>query len=336
MELRLSLLLGKHSFGCLETSSVLEYGRDINLKGKLLRMRKKLFWTDVVLLFLLAMIGAAEVAQLCGVFLHWPFSRCVPVFGVTFMLSVSALCGMLFFMGRKQEKTARVREKLSGREKLFAGLAVVLFLSQAGFILCGSEAYVQGDMTVETVGSFLQTDAFYQVNPITGTAYREGIPTRLEILCLPTLYGTLCRITGLSPAYLIRRIIPVVSLCLSYLAYLSLAKTFFGETREKRLLFLTAVAALVWIGSYRYGVDGFGLLYSGWRGVTLRNTVLLPFLLSLALRKRYVLAFGCLMAEACIVWTFYGLGACAALLCGVLLCGVLRRRFRTESEAADD
>lgn len=306
------------------------------MKGKLLRMRKKLFCTDVVLLFLLAMIGAAEVAQLCGVFLHWPFSRCVPVFGVTFMLSVSALCGMLFFMGRKQEKTARVREKLSGREKLFAGLAVVLFLSQAGFILCGSEAYVQGDMTVETVGSFLQTDAFYQVNPITGTAYREGIPTRLEILCLPTLYGTLCRITGLSPAYLIRRIIPVVSLCLSYLAYLSLAKTFFGETREKRLLFLTAVAALVWIGSYRYGVDGFGLLYSGWRGVTLRNTVLLPFLLSLALRKRYVLAFGCLMAEACIVWTLYGLGACAALLCGVLLCGVLRRRFRTESEAADD
>lgn len=306
------------------------------MKGKLLRMRKKLFCTDVVLLFLLAMIGAAEVAQLCGVFLHWPFSRCVPVFGVTFMLSVSALCGMLFFMGRKQEKTARVREKLSGREKLFAGLAVVLFLSQAGFILCGSEAYVQGDMTVETVGSFLQTDAFYQVNPITGTAYREGIPTRLEILCLPTLYGTLCRITGLSPAYLICRIIPVVSLCLSYLAYLSLAKTFFGETREKRLLFLTAVAALVWIGSYRYGVDGFGLLYSGWRGVTLRNTVLLPFLLSLALRKRYVLAFGCLMAEACIVWTLYGLGACAALLCGVLLCGVLRRRFRTESEAADD
>ena len=300
-------------------------------------MRRKFSLTDFAVFLLIALIGAAEGAHMYAILLHRAFSQCVPVFIAGAVILTALLCGY-FFRCRKKEGAAAKdsREKLSRKEKAILALFGILVLSQMLFAASGTWVYLRGDMTVETVGSFLETDAVYGVNPMTGAAYQGGIPMRLKVLCLPTLYGILSGITGIRPEYLVWQIVPVFTIFFAYAAYSSLAASLFPEEREKRLLFLVIVAVLIWIGSYRYGMDGFGLLYSGWRGVTLRNMILIPYALSLCLRRRYILALACLAAEVCIVWTLYGLGACLVVAAGVALTNLLRRRFEAGREAEND
>ena len=300
-------------------------------------MRRKFSLTDFVVFLLIALIGAAEGAHLYAVLLHRAFSQCVPVFIAAAATFMALLCGYFFWCRKRGEAASKDgREKLSRKEKIFLTLFAVLALSQMLFAATGTWVYLRGDMTVETAGSFLETDAVYSVNPMTGAAYQGGIPMRLKVLCLPTLYGILSRITGICPEYLVWQIIPVFTLIFSYAAYSSLAVSLFPEEREKRLMFLVIVAILIWIGSYRYGMDGFGILYSGWRGVTLRNMILIPYALSLCLRRQYVLALACLVAEVCIVWTLYGLGACLVVTAGMALTNILCRRFEAGREGEND
>ena len=299
-------------------------------------MGRKFSLTDFVVFLLIALIGAAEGAHLYAVLLHRAFSQCVPVFIAAAVAFLALLCGYFLWCKKREGAVTGDRVKFSRKERLLLLLFGALVLSQILFAASGTWVYLKGDMTVETVGSFLETNAVYSVNPMTGSAYQGGIPMRLKVLCLPTLYGVLSRITGIRPEYLVWQIIPVFTLLFAYAAYSSLARSLFPEEREKRLLFLVLVAILIWIGSYRYGMDGFGILYAGWRGVTLRNMILIPYALSLCLRKKYFLALACLAAEACIVWTLYGLGACLIVVAGVTLTNLLCRRFEAGREAEND
>lgn len=94
--------------------------------------------------------------------------------------------------------------------------------------------WLTGDMTVETVNTFLRENAVYTVNPLTGTAYSMGMSLRLKILCLPTLYGAISRFTGMAPVDVVYRLIPCITLLLSYVAYGSLGKALFPENSLKR------------------------------------------------------------------------------------------------------
>lgn len=75
-------------------------------------------------------------------------------------------------------------------------------------------------------------------------------------------------------------------------------------------------------------MDGFSLLYCGYRGVTVRNLVLIPYVFSLGLRKRWKTVLLCILAEACIVWTLYGLGAGLLTAAGLFLAERGRRDGR--------
>ena len=73
-------------------------------------------------------------------------------------------------------------------------------------------------------------------------------------------------------------------------------------------------------------VDGFGVLHSGFRGTVIRNVVLMPYLLSLCLRRRWLAVLLCIAAEVCIVWTLYGAGICLLTSAFMAVCGVAERR----------
>ena len=269
-----------------------------------------------------------------GVFLHWPFSDCVVVFCVlaTSVTIMTLALGLL--RRRKQEEAAVAQRPWTKEEKVLAAVVMVLALWQILFVLIGKNSYRRGDMTVETIRSFLQTNGIYQVNPLTGGTYEGGIPSRLKILCLPTMYAAMCRVFHMNPQMLAWQVIPVLTLGCCYSAYFSLAKSLFPGDRRKALWFLVAVALLVWVGSYAYGMEGFGLLYAGWRGVTLRNAVLIPWAFSLCLRKKYLWALLCVAAEACIVWTLYGLGACLPVIIGMAVIRFCLERVRAGKETA--
>ncbi len=291
------------------------------------------------------MIGLAAAAHLAATVFGWSFGRCAMVFaGLAGAVLAGCGAGLLVYRMRSEKRFFRREDGTSVRQACFESPAEgwmyavfgVMVLSQFVFICTGDTNYRQGDMTVETVGSFLATDALYQVNPMTGLPYTQGIPSRLKILCLPTLYASLSKLTGLSPMTVVWKVIPAVTLVSSYTAFTLLSFSLFPKTeegtyRKKRACFMTIVSLLIWVGAYQAGMDGFQLLCGGWMGVTIRNLVFLPWLLSLCLRKRWLLAALCIPAEACIVWTLYGCGVCMPFLLGM---GILQHCFRETGTAA--
>lgn len=280
---------------------------------------------DYLLTIEMVMIGLAETAHLAGVFLKRPFTQCAMLFWILVCLGMIGGAAFLIIRRRSGEKIRaqwfKKRPKTMTETIIYFFFAI-LFLSQLIFIFTGNNIYRQGDMTVETVGSFLASDRIYQINPMTGVLYTAGIPSRLKILCLPTLYASICKMTGLEPGVVIWTVLPTVTLCSCYGAFAVLGGCLFpeegdGASGKRRACFMAAVALLLWAGIYRYGMDGFNILCSGWRGVSIRNGVLVPWLLSLCLRRKWMSIVLCVMAEACIVWTLYGCGVCLAVAAGM-------------------
>lgn len=296
---------------------------------------RQYFWGDYLIAGGIVVIGIAELAHLTAVFLGRSFSDCATIFLVLFAVFAAAV---LFLCARYAKRGRDTRRgKLEKRaETVLFGILILMVFSQLLFLVAYGGEYRQGDMTVEIANGFLATDAVYSVNPMTGQPYVSGMPLRLKILCLPTLYACVSRFSGLPPQFVVRKLIPAVTLIGCYAAYGVLAKVLFpGEKdREKRLCFLLAVSLLLWAGNYLYGMDGFGVLSCGYRGVTIRSNVLIPWLLSLCLRKKWWAAVLCVMAEACIVWTLYGLGVCAAVAVGMAAAGALLQTKGFRKEAA--
>ncbi len=286
---------------------------------------------DFILIGFTMMIGLAEGAHLASVVLGWSFTRCAYLFAAAFFAMTLLLAVLCVYMKRKERRTDDKREetdvesdfRTEGDSRktelakqargnvvrhILRGTFILIVLTQIIFIVTGSGIYRQADMTVEVVNSFLAEDGVYTVNPITGRPYTAGIPMRLKILCLPSLYGFHSIVTGVSALALVQKVVPVLVLLLSYGAYTSLGRMFFSENCGKRMGFLVAVSLLFWVSAYAWGMDGFGLLCCGWLGTTIRNSVLLPWLLSLVMRRKWFCSALCILAEACITWTLYGAG----------------------------
>lgn len=284
---------------------------------------KKYIFGDYLLIWIVVMLGLAEIIHAGALFLGWSISDCSKLFAVGLLVLLVAGVAFCVYQRRKRE-----RVRVTMKSYVWYTVFAVLLVSQIVFICLGHGSFRNGDMTVETVGSFLVHDGVYKVNPLTGNPYTTGIPLRLEILGLPTLYSMICDLTGAEPVILVQKVVPICVLLLSYIAFGILGECLLaGKSREKAL-FMTLVALLMWAGTYMYGVDGFNLLCCGWRGVTIRNLVLLPWLFSLCIRGKKFGILLCMAAEVCIVWTLYGLGVCAVVTVGMLLCGVFVKKYR--------
>lgn len=301
----------------------------------------KMHIADRLIVGFLVEIGLAEVVHLAAVVLGRSFSDAVFLFEAGMVVLGFVSLGIWLWQrweSRKESRrgrgsrrgrrvgTGRLSGRISGSDvtPVTAGLFLVfalLVIYQIVTITSGDYIYRAGDMTAETVKSFLETDGLYRVNPLTGRAYEGGIPFRIQILCLPTLYGILCQIFGLPVTELVWKLFPLHVLLMSYLAFGRMAHALLTEEKRRgqveRLLFMVLTAAVLCVGDYLYGMDGFGLLYCGFRGVTIRSVVLLPYVFGLALRHRWRLAVLCILAEACIVWTLYGMGACLVVTLGM-------------------
>lgn len=284
-------------------------------------------------------IGLAEAAHLGACLLGRSFSDCVILFVVAIVVCL-VVVALVELIGRKYRKPSRLQQRKAEQERvkkilsagsieraqLVYGAFALVVIVQIVMIAAVPKVYFGGDMTLETVNSFLASNAVYQVNPMTGEFYTLGIPLRLKILCLPTFYGILCQLFDLDAETVVLEIVPVFVLLGSYLAYGTVAKRLFQTDRLKRGVFLVLVALLYSAGNYMLGMDGFGVMHSGFRGVSIRAAILIPYTIGLILRKKYRLVVLCVLAEACIVWTFYGFGACAAVAIGMVCVAFLMKK----------
>lgn len=280
--------------------------------------------TDALIIGCLLGIGFAEAAHLAGLFLGWSFSVCARFFGL--VSGVAGLLGGIMllqnYFSRRRKKNEKMHKKPSVIYQMLMVLAGILILLQMIIIFMETEVCLEGDMTLETVNSFLVTDKIYQVNPLTGAAFEVGMPLRLKILGLPTLYGSVCYLFHLDTQQMIWHIVPAFVLVCGYLVYFQLGGLLFPKSKERQACFLVLVILLMWAGDYLYGMDGFNILHGGFRGVSLRGMVMIPYTFSLIMRKKWRLVIFCLAAEACVVWTLYGMGACLFVTAGMWLAGV--------------
>ena len=295
-----------------------------------MRDEMKIRISDTLIRASLILIGLTEAAHLAGCLLGWSFSLVTKLWlgGAAVLLAAAILFTVWH---RHQKNTTRnntqpVRHPDRSQSVLTAGLALLLLI-QILRIVTGERAWLDGDLTLETVNAFLTEDAIYTVNPLTGITYSQGLPLRLKVLCLPTLYGVLAKLTGLAAADVVYRLIPCVVLLLGYLAYGRLAESLFSEKRTQRLVFMLAVGLLWSAGAYMPGVDGFDLFYGGFRGVTIRALILVPWLIASLIDRKYLDVILCILAEACIVWTLYGAGVCLLITVAWIALEILLRKM---------
>ncbi|MBP5733510.1 MAG: hypothetical protein J6W66_06795 [Lachnospiraceae bacterium] len=303
------------------------------------KSRSEYFWEDWFLAGIFVMIGLAEGAHLMVLMR----GRSLLAFSKTYLLLLiafavlSAAIVLFAFWRKKRTDDAKALpwKKLEKKELIALVLFLILVAVQIVLVIVRSAVFLEYDVTLETVVSFVKTDALYSVDPLTGLPYAQGMPMRLKILCLPTLYAGLSQFFGVSPQALVWHLIPVIALAFAYFAYISLARALFPKNRFFALLFLAVTALLVFVGDYGYGMEGFGLLHGGFQGTTIRTSVLVPYLISLCLRKKYRLMLLPVLVEACIVWTLYGIGMCVAVIALFFAAAYVRKLLARDPKKQD-
>ncbi len=299
---------------------------------------------DYVLTGTMVFLLLGEAAHLAGLLGGMDFTACKRLFllaAAVLFLAGCAVQGRLLLQRKRISRNPA--DKVTGKTDQFdrKGVYYLLPLTIALGVMCvvgqGASVYLQGDMTVETVNTILAQNAVTSVNPLTGEAYRLGMPMRLKVLCLPTLYAILADCFSVGTTDFVWRVVPVLTVAFCLLAFWTVAKHFFSGEHDKRALFLCVVLVIFLLGDGFFGMDGFGLLHGGFLGVTIRQAVLVPYTFGLLLRKKRICVLLCILTEMCMVWTLYGFGVCALVTVGMLLTdwlvGWWRRRTAGKEQA---
>lgn len=281
------------------------------------------------------MIGLAETAHLSALFFHMPFHTCANM--MVTLLGAAAVFFIAYILIHQNKQKSKQSERRF--LKLFSVYPILFTL--IGFIIImqiiwyywGHLPYLNGDITVENVQTILTTDQIYSVNPLTGQAFTQGMPNRLKILVLPTLYATICRFTGIDLLLLCYSIIPSIVLIISYFVYSRWAIYLFPREGKKQAFFMLFTALVYQFGCYGMSMDSFLLFFQGYQGAAFRAAVILPYALLCCLEGKWKSVILCILAEACVVWTLYGLGYTVIVVLVFLAIKAFRNLFSRRKRA---
>lgn len=289
---------------------------------------------DKVIESSLIVIGMAEAAHLTALFLKLPFGVCSTLFAALLMLGILWKTGMIFLrLKRGEHLVGQEGMSLNKLWKTYPGWIILpglIIVLQMVWYYWIQEPYIKADITGEIVQTMLAADSIYEINPLTGQAFSAGMPMRLKILVLPTIFASVCKWTGIPAVTVCYSVVPGIVLLLSYTVYLGWAEYLFPQEEKKRVLFLLFTVLVYQFGAYSRPMDSFLLFFGGFQGEAFRTGIILPYALLCCLRRKWKGVLLCLLAEICVVWTFYGLGYTAVTVvvyAGVrLLCDRIDRR----------
>ena len=254
-------------------------------------------------------------------------------------MSVGYFAFVILTVIKGKKEKAKKEEKAKVRTSAIIFCMISVILSLACFITVVNAVRVNsvGDETLETVATFLTGQKMYTINPLTGSAYAEGLPSRYKILCLPGFYAVLCEAFGTSPADLVRSIMPGFWFVSGLFAMTALSKTLFSEAKDallKRSVFISAAILFLFAADLSMYAQGFIVLSAMWTGAAIRIWVLIPFMLYCLFDRRYIVALLPVLCEAFICRTQYGIGFCACIYAGYVLFMLILNRRRKCSEAS--
>lgn len=284
-------------------------------------------FADSVVCGFLGTIGIIQIAHTVGLMKKLTLSRTGVILLVFLLVGTLLMAGVSLLGICKRKalyKDVTVHEVVPTSLIL---LVLVIYLLQSLFIFCRNPIIIPGDITLETVQSFLAEDGIYRAMPLTGEYSEVGMPLRYTILSLPTFYAVLADQMNLDAELVICHMVPVVVLGISYLSYFRLSESLFEKKAWKsRYYFMLTVGILFTFSEQAVFLDGYGALHAGYLGTTIRNLILVPYVICAMLERRYWKAVLCILAEACIAWTFYGCGVCVAIALGLLILDILERK----------
>ena len=122
--------------------------------------------SDILIGGSLIIIGLTEVAHLAGCLLGWSFLTVTDLMLAEIVIMVIA--AILFSLIRHKKavavtviagKTAPEKKKVLRMQRILTGILAFFILLQILRILTGERAWLDGDMTLETVNTFLKENA---------------------------------------------------------------------------------------------------------------------------------------------------------------------------------
>ena len=280
--------------------------------------------------------------QLLLMLLHRPFTLYERIYPLLLLaLSVAGLC-LAAADGRRvrQERgwwerfRGFVRSWFRSRESQVFSILTLLVLLLCGLRIWYGTPDVRGDFTMETLRTTLETDTIYEYNSLTGLKLSEGMPIRQQILTVPFFLAFLTDFFHLPATLLVYRIFPCIVLLWTALVYARWGSLLFSKQREKESAFLFLVCVLLLAGDYAALAPASLLLHQGFTGNAVCAGVVLPFVMYLCMKKKWLAAVYGAAAEVFLVWTTYGLGfsAWCILIFGILgISGyLLKKKRKTE------
>ena len=145
--------------------------------------------SDLLIRGCLIIIGLTEVAHLAGCLLGWSFLAVTELLLAEIAVAVLAwiLSGLIahkkaIAVSAIAVKPAPENSKTSGRQQILTVVLAFFILLQVLWILTGGRVWTDGDMTLETVNTFLKENSIYTVDPLTGEPYTQGMSFRLKLL----------------------------------------------------------------------------------------------------------------------------------------------------------
>lgn len=114
--------------------------------------------------------------HLAGCLLGWSFLAVTELLlaEIAAAVLVLILSGLIAHKNSIIGKPAPENSKTSGRQQILTVVLVFFILLQVLWILTGERVWTDGDMTLETVNTFLKENSIYTVDPLTGEPYTTG------------------------------------------------------------------------------------------------------------------------------------------------------------------
>lgn len=271
------------------------------------------------------LIGCTEAAHLITIMTDRSLQTYTALCGVFVPAGLLVYVGLLLFGGRRRKESVKAgvvpkskKESADGIQKSPFMLLFAVFAVMTVYHFCrGYVPELQEAVYEITLGN-VESGSIMSVHPFLGTVTEASMPMRMRILGLSSLYSALITISQQSPYIIMCKVVPLLVWGLSILLYLAFAEEMFPENVHKRWLFVSMVALIYLATSGSDGLVGQEIFYAGFAGETIRGALLMPYTLYVCWQKKWHLAILAVLAEACLVWTTFGIGYCL-LIAGCML-----------------
>lgn len=248
-------------------------------------------------------------------------------------VSYFAFVVLTVITGKRKKEDENTERETARSASGWVFFCAALFLSIFCFmtIVSGKRINSLGDETLETVVSFLDRGDMYVADPLTGMPYREGLPGKQKILCLPGMYAVMASAFGTAPDVLVHKVMSGFWFVTGLASMIALSGTVFREGSDrllKRSVFIASAILFIYASDLSLYSQGFSVLSSMWTGTAIRIWVLMPVLLFLLFEKKYIMALLPVASEALICRTVYGVGFLACVYAGWIVLNLIMGRVK--------